>query len=152
MPSCYTSALCTSQDRKYQNFLVTNNNNQPDRIQSTSAPYRCTGVVGLPEGAVASTLRSAEAGIWRLYSTRPSCVILGSCRLESLAWTALRTPWPRSKWVSRSSMERMRGAALEGPMKAAKMATHSWLAWRTRRLGSTRVGTTVAAMFFKSNS
>ena len=39
-----------------------------------------------------------------------------------------------------------------GPMKAAKIATHSWLACRTRLFGSTNVGTIVAAMFFKSNS
>ena len=46
----------------------------------------------------------------------------------------------------------MSGAALVGPRNAARMETDSSEAWRTRRLGSTRVGTTVAAMFFRSNS
>ena len=77
------------------------------------------------------------------------CTFFCTYLLERRAWTALRTPAPRSKWLSSSSMERMRGAAFEGPIKAAKMATHSWLACRTLRLGSTKVGTTVAAIFCK---
>ena len=44
-------------------------------------------------------------GPWRLYSTRPSGVILGNWRRASRAWTAFRTPDPRSKWFSRSSID-----------------------------------------------
>ena len=84
--------------------------------------------------------RIADAGIWRLYSTSPSWVIRGSWRRErrayewydvllitnccshekelkverylvNLTWTAFKTPAPCSKWVSSSSIERIRGAA-----------------------------------------
>ena len=123
----------------------------PARIHSMSAPYfLCPPRIGDPEPRpLPLVYLMADLGIWRLYSTRPSAVMRGNCLLERRAWTALRTPAPRSKWLSSSSIDLIRGAALVGPIKAARMATHSWLAWRTLFFGSTNVGTTVAAILCK---